>query len=57
MDKEFPNRKMWKKFIIDSGYSIPQITDAIKSIREDDWDSIKTSDRIALIKKHLKENN
>ena len=55
-NKEFPNknRKIWRKFLIDSGYSIPQITKAIRSIREEDWETLETSKKISLIKKHLK---
>lgn len=57
--KEFPNknRKLWIKFLINSGYSIPQITKAIKAIKTENWEDIKTSDKISKIKTYLKDNN
>lgn len=56
-NKDFPNknRRIWRKFLIYSGYSIPQITDAIRSVKTEDWNKLKTSTKISKIKKHLKE--
>ena len=56
-NKDFPNknRRIWRKFLIYSGYSIPQITQAIRVIKTDEWDNLTTTTKISKIKNHLKK--
>ncbi len=57
IDFDPKKRKLWQKFIVDGGYTVTQISKAIRKLRGKKWDNTDTTIKIDKIKKYFKDNN
>lgn len=57
IDFDPKNRKLWQKFIVDGGYTVSQISEAIIKLKDKNWDNNETKIKINKIKKYFNDND